>query len=635
MLNTVINAQESIWEDRPAHWFSTNAATMALGLSWISARLAGADDTGAIRDAYDAARRRQINAGEPASIDRLGDLFSLAPFDLDVLLLGCAAQLVQGIGRADLQMAFAVCETIEPPEARFLALARFSPDAPLRRFRLIEISDSAVLLQSRFAVDERVLRLLLGEDQRVAAIDQALEADDYGPLPEQNLKIVDYLCASVDIARPAAALVGAARSARRATAAALARRFGLGIRTLLPRFLPSDPGERRDFIALLEREAAIGRFSLLVDIDEADGRLAGEDMLRGFSGFIIIIGKRPLETARHVPTGDCRPLAAPDRLFLWKTALDGKATVPENDLLEIAEHFALGPREIARLAREAVDAASALWDACRSVTSRDLLGLSERIVPRFGFADIVLPPRVLALLHAIEAQVRFKSRVLGPGGFAGQLARGHGTTALFAGPSGVGKTMAAEVLAHSLKLDLFRIDLSSVVSKYIGETERNLRQVFDAAEAGGCVLFFDEADALFGKRTEVKDSHDRYANLEISYLLQRMEAFSGLAILATNLKNNLDPAFLRRLRYVVDIPFPDAAEREAMWRRAFPAGTLTDDLDYQKLSRLDFTGGNISVVAVNAAYLSAAEDCAVGMRHIERAARAEFRKLDRDFGGWA
>ncbi|EPE96739.1 ATP-binding protein [Rhizobium grahamii] len=634
MLNTVINAQESIPDDRPADWFSANAATVALGLSWISARLALADDAEEIRKAYDSARTRQLNANDPASIDRLGDLFSLAPFDLDVLLLGCAAHLVHGIGSADLEMAFTVCDAIEPPEARFLALGRFSPDAPLRRFRLIEMSDSAVQLQSRFTIDERIMRLLLGDDQRVAAIDQALEAEDCGPLPEHNLDIVDRLCASMDMERPAAALVGAARSGRRATGSALARRFGLGIRTLLLRFLPSDPGERRDFFALVEREAAIGRFAVLVDIDEADGRLAGEDLLRGFSGFTIVVGKCPLETARHVPTGHCRPLATADRLAIWRAVLGERSTALKGDLLEIAEHFALGPREIARIARDLLDEET-LWDACRSVASRDLLGLSERLVPRFGLEDIVLPPKVLALLHAIEAQVRFKSRVLGPGGFAEQLVRGRGTTALFAGPSGVGKTMAAEVLAHSLKLDLFRIDLSSVVSKYIGETERNLRQLFDAAEAGGCVLFFDEADALFGKRTEVKDSHDRYANLEISYLLQRMEAFSGLAILATNLKNNLDPAFLRRLRYVVDIPFPDAAERETLWRRAFPAGTLTDDLDYPKLSRLDFSGGNISVVAINAAYLSAAENCAVGMRHIERAARAEFHKLDRDFGGWA
>jgi SpoVK/Ycf46/Vps4 family AAA+-type ATPase len=204
-------------------------------------------------------------------------------------------------------------------------------------------------------------------------------------------------------------------------------------------------------------------------------------------------------------------------------------------------------------------------------------------------------------------------------------------TALFAGPSGTGKTMAAEVIARELNLDLFRVDLAGVVSKYIGETEKNLRRVFDAAEAGGAVLFFDEADALFGKRSEVRDSHDRYANIEVSYLLQRMEDYSGLAILATNLKSHLDASFLRRLRYVIDIPFPDASLRRAIWARAFPARAPAGGLDLDALARLEVPGGNIAVIAVNAAFLAAAEGAPIGMAHVGRAARAEFRKLDKQF----
>jgi SpoVK/Ycf46/Vps4 family AAA+-type ATPase len=196
--------------------------------------------------------------------------------------------------------------------------------------------------------------------------------------------------------------------------------------------------------------------------------------------------------------------------------------------------------------------------------------------------------------------------------------------------------MAAEVIARELELDLFRVDLSSVVSKYIGETEKNLRRVFDAAEAGAAVLLFDEADALFGKRSEVRDSHDRYANIEVSYLLQRMEAYGGLAILATNLKSHLDSAFLRRLRYVIDMPFPDASLRRAIWRKVFPANAPRTDLDLDALARLEIAGGNITVIAVNAAFLAAAEGAAIGMTHISRAARAEFRKLDKEFRApWA
>jgi SpoVK/Ycf46/Vps4 family AAA+-type ATPase len=199
--------------------------------------------------------------------------------------------------------------------------------------------------------------------------------------------------------------------------------------------------------------------------------------------------------------------------------------------------------------------------------------------------------------------------------------------------------MAAEVLANALSLDLYRIDLSSVVSKYIGETEKNLRRVFDAAEDGGAILFFDEADALFGKRSEVKDSHDRYANIEINYLLQRMESYRGLAVLATNRKGDLDPAFMRRVRFVVNFPFPDTSHRAEIWRRIFPAGTPTDELDPGKLARLKVAGGNIRNIALNAAFLAAAEGSPVGMAHLQRAARAECAKIEKplteaEIGGW-
>jgi SpoVK/Ycf46/Vps4 family AAA+-type ATPase len=209
------------------------------------------------------------------------------------------------------------------------------------------------------------------------------------------------------------------------------------------------------------------------------------------------------------------------------------------------------------------------------------------------------------------------------------MSRGLGISALFAGESGTGKTMAAEVIANHLRLGLYRIDLSAVVSKYIGETEKNLRRVFDAAEDGGAILFFDEADALFGKRSEVKDSHDRYANIEINYLLQRMEAYRGLAILSTNMKSALDPAFLRRLLFIVNFPFPGVAERKAIWQKVFPPRTPTLGLDFDRLARLNLTGGHIHNIALNAAFLAAQAGAPVSMLMVLEAARAELRKLDR------
>jgi SpoVK/Ycf46/Vps4 family AAA+-type ATPase len=199
--------------------------------------------------------------------------------------------------------------------------------------------------------------------------------------------------------------------------------------------------------------------------------------------------------------------------------------------------------------------------------------------------------------------------------------------------------MAAEVLANELQLDLYRIDLSQVMSKYIGETEKNLRRVFDSAEGGGAILLFDEADALFGKRSEVKDSHDRYANIEVSYLLQRMESYRGLAILTTNMKNSLDPAFMRRIRFIVQFPFPEPRQRVEIWRHIFPGETPTEGLDFERLARLNVAGGSIHNIALNAAFLAAEEGDSVSMSHILRAARSEYCKMERpltdnEIGGW-
>jgi DNA polymerase III delta prime subunit len=269
-----------------------------------------------------------------------------------------------------------------------------------------------------------------------------------------------------------------------------------------------------------------------------------------------------------------------------------------------------------------------LWDACLLRTRPRLGALAQRLEARAGWDDLVLPAAELGTLREIAGQVRRRGTVYEAWGFGRKTSRGLGVAALFAGESGTGKTLAAEVLAAELRLDLYRIDLSAVVSKYIGETEKNLRRLFDAAEDGGAILFFDEADALFGKRSEVRDSHDRYANIEINYLLQRMEAFRGLAVLATNLRGALDAAFLRRLRFVVTFPFPRAAERREIWRRAFPPEAPTEGLDPERLARLTLTGGSIRNIALHAAFLAAEAGTPVTVPLVLQAARAELRKLE-------
>ncbi len=206
---------------------------------------------------------------------------------------------------------------------------------------------------------------------------------------------------------------------------------------------------------------------------------------------------------------------------------------------------------------------------------------------------------------------------------------GRGVPALFSGPSGTGKTMAAQIIARELAVELFQVDLANTVSKYIGETEKNLDRIFEAAESASAVLLFDEADALFGKRTEVRDAHDRYANVEVAYLLQRMEAYSGLVILTTNFRQNLDKAFMRRLRFVVEFPEPDATHREAIWQRVFPDDApLAEDVSFGFLARrLELTGGHIQQIAIRAAFAAVGEDAPIGMRHIVHATREELRKL--------
>jgi SpoVK/Ycf46/Vps4 family AAA+-type ATPase len=310
----------------------------------------------------------------------------------------------------------------------------------------------------------------------------------------------------------------------------------------------------------------------------------------------------------------------------------------------VSEQFRFSARTIHAMSRMVFSGKNSinpndLWEACRSHSRPRLEDMAQRIVPSAGWDDLVLPELQIRTLRQLASQVRHRMKVFEAWGFSAKGRRGLGVSALFTGESGTGKTLAAEVLAHELALDLYRIDLSSVVSKYIGETEKNLKQIFDTAEEGGVLLLFDEADALFGKRSEVKDSHDRYANIEVSYLLQRMESYQGLAILTTNLKSAVDKAFQRRLHFTVNFPFPDAAQREAIWCRIFPAETPTLGLDPKKLSQLNVAGGNIRNIALNAAFLAANSGGSVEMAHLLEAAKLESLKIDRPFSdaelrGW-
>ena len=393
---------------------------------------------------------------------------------------------------------------------------------------------------------------------------------------------------------------------------------------------------------LAERETALWPLAIYLESHEPDREKTSETQappinrfLARNNGVIFLDAKEARrELSRDAIIVDvARPTPA-EQLLVWSAALG-----PESDTLPalLASQFNLSLATIQRVAAGALlepqeDPAARrvqLWDACLAATRPGLEGLAERIEPKASWDDIVLPVTEMKLLAQIAAQVRNRGKVYERGGFASTRSRGLSINALFTGESGTGKTMAAEVLANELRLGLYRIDLSAVVNKYIGETEKNLRRLFDAAEDGGAILFFDEADALFGKRSEVKDSHDRYANIEINYLLQRLESFSGLAIMATNMKGALDTAFLRRIRFILEFRAHGHAERAAIWRKIFPRETETRGLDFERLAKLNLNGGSINNIAINAAFLAVQAGTPVTMPLVLEAARTEFLKLKR------
>ncbi|MFY9608508.1 MAG: AAA family ATPase, partial [Blastocatellia bacterium] len=336
-----------------------------------------------------------------------------------------------------------------------------------------------------------------------------------------------------------------------------------------------------------------------------------------------------------------------ERVRVWQRLASSYDIAEDVDFGELAGKFSFGYGQISdalvatenatrwRPAGERQITRADLARACRGQSGQKLNSLARKVKPVYTWDDIVLPEEVLCQLREICQRVVHRNRVMGEWGFGKKLSMGKGVNALFAGPSGAGKTMAAEIIANDLELDLYKIDLSGVVSKYIGETEKNLDRVFSAAEDANAILFFDEADALFGKRSEVRDSHDRYANIEISYLLQKMEEYQGLAILATNLKANLDESFTRRLAFTTHFPFPDEASRLLIWRRIWPPELRVDvGVDFEFLSaQFKLSGGNIKNVALGAAFLAASDGGRVMMSHLLHATRREYQKLGKPLAG--
>jgi hypothetical protein len=589
---------------------------------------------------------------------RLSQIFGLSRFEREVLLLCTAIELDTGIA--------SLCGRVQGDPSRpfptfALALSLFdepawdalSPEHPLRYWHLIEISQASgqPLTASAVRADERIVNCVKGLnylDDRLSPLLSPIEipaGDAALPLSYQSAveTIVNHLkqtLAGQDL--PVIQLLGADSPSKQLVAGHAAEMLGLRLYRLPAMLLPSQPGDLETITRLWERECMLLPMALYVDTVGSEPEAAQATLgspvsrllarARGVT-FLDTRDVWPASIQHSLPLDVAKP-APHEQETAWKGALGDEAG--DSPAL-LAGQFNLGLNAIRQIGSRVLSEPGAperplherLWEACLAGTRPRLDSLAQRLTPKATWNDLVLPTAESNLLHQIAAQVGGRTQVYRTWGFGNKMSRGFGISALFAGDPGTGKTMAAEVIANELRLNLYRIDLSAVVSKYIGETEKNLRRLFDAAEDGGAILFFDEADALFGKRSEVKDSHDRYANIEVNYLLQRMESYSGLAILASNMKSALDHAFMRRLRFVVNFPFPGVAERQAMWQKVFPPATPTAGLDFGALARLNLTGGNIQSIALNAAFLAAHAGGSVTQQILLDAARTEMRKLGR------
>ena len=584
------------------------------------------------------------------SLDRLAQLFRLTPFESDVVLLcggveldAAFAAVVASIAGAERLPTFSVAFA-SLPGAHWSAA---TPESALRRWRLLDADFSRGLTAAPLRLDERVLHYLVGVDAPDARLAGMVEPVAGGGLLAPSQRALAERIAAVWSAGPAERapliqLSGDVGAEKVTIAAATCAVLGARLSLMYADAIPADPHAMASLARLWEREARLSGCVLLVDLGELELADATRNatvlrFLELLHAPVILAGRERRRLPRRaVLSYEVERPSSAEQADAWRAALGSHAAPLNGTIDRLVAQFRLGEQAITASALEAVRCSpdpallpEAVWSACRMQARPRLEDLAQRIAPHAGWDDLVLPEGQRAILRDITAQVRQRATVYECWGFGRPGSRGLGISALFAGASGTGKTTAAEVLATELQLDLYRIDLSAVVSKYIGETEKNLRRLFDAAEEGGAILLFDEADALFGKRSDVKDSHDRYANIEVSYLLQRMESYRGLAILTSNLKNALDSAFLRRIRFVVQFPFPDPAQRAEIWRRVFPRQTPILGLRPERLAQLDVTGGNIRNIALNAAFLAADDAAPVSMQYVLEAARGEYAKIEK------
>ncbi len=620
------------------------------------------------------ARLEELGCPPGSRLGRLLDRLALSSLDRDILLLALLPEVDPRYGRL---LAFLQDDVTRGRPGVFLALRLFAPDesahplvrgrflagAPLLRHRLVRLEGlptdpSSVLLQQTILVDPRIVVYLLGAEEPQAAPFPFLQWADPGR-PLADLLLPDDLRAALQSLLPGLRegtvrvllLEGIAGSGRGEAARSLAWELGRPLLEMLPLAEGEAELPPRERARLALRDALLHRALLYCHEDAGLDLAAWTPLLADCRVPLLLAGER-FAGGKRAPAGTVRvsfPLPGLAlREALWTAHLAGRE-VDGARPADLAARYRLNGGQV----RDAVAWAqglaysrgrtalrlSDLEEAVAFVVTPTLEGLARPIVARHAWGEIVLPDDVKSHLREFASAIRRRDQVYDRWGFDRRRPLGRGLNALFAGPSGTGKTMAAEIIAGELALPLLKIDLSAVVSKYVGETEKHLRSLFAEAERANAILFFDEADALFGKRSEVRDAHDRYANIEVAYLLQALEEHAGVTILATNLYGNLDDAFVRRMHFVVHFPFPDEAMRRGIWEVIFPEqAPLADDVDRAELARrFRVTGGHIRNIALGAAFLAAEDGQVIRMGHLLQAARREFQKMGKvitegDFG---
>lgn len=606
--------------------------------------------------------------------------YDLSSFDLEVILIALATEFDLRYERvfAYLQdditckrptVDLALTLLCPSGDARQLRRRHFTPDGPLIRNGLLHLSldQGRSVLAHQLRLDDGLLNLLLGVkglDPRLAAFCQLVEA---------NLSLADVTIDS-DLKRALQVLTargdtqplrlhfrGPAGTPRRQTAEALAAQTSSRLLMFVDIEQSLEVAPHFDeSLRLILREAR--RRQALLYFENVDVLLTEEravnyrqllNALDQTRNAIILSGGKPLgSSALRIYEANFPLPDFAQRRTCWEANLGRSNIVLDEETLDaLAGSFRLPPGHIETAVAAAIDRArwraaeTAVADPCstssalptahdlfasaRARSSHHLGRFARKIEPKYEWADLVLPADQLSQLGEISARYKHQHVVYGKWGFGKKLSLGKGLNALFSGHPGTGKTMAAEVIANELLLDLYKIDLSQVVSKYIGETEKSLNRIFQEAQASSAILFFDEADALFGKRTEVKDSHDRYANIEVSYLLQKMEEYDGIAILATNLRQNMDVAFLRRMQFIIEFPFPNEEQRRRIWEVVFPPeAPVAGDVDFGMLARtIRLAGGNLKSIGLAAAFYAASDGGLIRQQHLMNAARREFQKL--------